>query len=130
MATTKRVLKRWDMADDAVIVENIQKYPANFGLAFKQTGIELGRTSKAVAGRYYSALRNNIPIIAIGSSAGVLANTKNVPFKEDESTNTRKAMLLAMFGSMDPTEVIETFLSLLSIEEQKSLFKRSITKLL
>ena len=122
-------MKRWDAIDDAVLIESIKRYPTNLGLAFQEAGTELGRTASSTSQRYYGYIKKNVPVIATGSDQGIASNTKIVPFTGDQDTDTRKAMMLAMFGSMDPSLVIEAFLDLLTMDEQKSLFKRSIAKL-
>ena len=119
----------WDDMSDGVVIRHIQEYPSNLKLAFVQAAIELGRSESSVSQRYYSSIRKNHPVLVIGSEKGMVANTKIVQFKGDQDSDTRKAMLVAMFGSLNPEEVIGAFLDMLTLEEQKSLFKRSIAKL-
>ena len=127
--SSKRTIKRWDSIEDATVIEMIQKYPSNFGLAFKQAGKKLGRSESSVSQHYYAVLRNGDPIIVVGSEQGLIPNKKIVAFKESDSARTRKAMMVTMFQSIDPNELIETFMSLLTMDEQKSMFQRITTKL-
>ena len=125
----KRTLKSWDAIEDATIVQFIQKYPTNLGLAFKESSVKLGRTESSCSQHYYAKLRNADSIIVVGSDRGLVANKKIVKF-DDENVKQRKAVMMTLFSSMDPTEMVEAFLGLMTIDEQKALFKRSISKLL
>jgi hypothetical protein len=124
-----RNVKRWDAIEDATIIEFIKKYPTNLNLAFKQAAVKLGRSESSCSQHYYAKLRNADPIIVVGSDQGLVSNKKVVKFEEDASSKTRKAMMLAMFASLDPAIVVETFLGLLTMDEQKDLFKRATVKL-
>ena len=122
-------MNRWTANEDEILIDSIQQYPANLTLAFREAAVVLGRTQSSVSGRYYTTLRDREAIITVGSPKGVMINKKVVTFKEDGDDDIRKNMIVAMFDGVDTAEAIETLLGLLSMKEQKDLFKRSVAKL-
>jgi len=75
---------------DKIIISYIRKYPTNLQFSFKESAKELNKffhkerlnrtvTYKSVEGRYYSYIRVNYEVIAVGSGDGFSINVKNKP---------------------------------------------------
>lgn len=74
--------KPYTESEIEVIKNCIRQYPNNLKHAFEEAASHLrGRTKAAISSYYYGTLRHaeGDPLIAIGSSRGMIVNSKNSP---------------------------------------------------
>ena len=124
-------MARWSDKEDQVVIKSIESYSSNLDLAFTEASKQLmNRSKSSCSQRWYSSLKHGATVVALGTKQGVVSNSKVVQFDDNGDTKTRKDLLVTLFAGADPVESIENLLNLLTLEEQKVLFKRSMAKLL
>lgn len=100
--------KPYTKEEEAIIIEEIHNYPNNLKHAFEEAASRLpGRKSSAVAGYYYSKLKNREQaLIAMATPQGVMTNVKNSPRR--------------VTGKV---QMMRTFLDMMSPDEKKEIAK-------
>lgn len=94
----------YSQQEDQLIISTIKNYPNNLTLAFEQAGEIIGRNPQAVSQRYYTKLKKDFDIIAVGSDQGLCINTKNTP-RNDDTIIVETAMVL--FSKMTKAQKIQ-----------------------
>lgn len=90
--------------EDQIIISTVKNCPNNLTLAFEQAAQVICRNPQGIAQRYYSRLRKDFDIIAVGSDQGLCINTKNTP-RTDDTIIVETAMVL--FGKMTKAQKIQ-----------------------
>lgn len=109
MSTKNKKIRRFNPNEDKLIINEIKNSPTNLSFAFKNASRQLiHRTPEACSSRYYTALRNNQAIIAIGSEKGLLVNTKNTRqtvSKDIFNAKLRDDLLITAFSSEESLKI-------------------------
>ena len=71
-------MNRYTQEDDAIIIEEIGKSPANIKNAFKNASARIGRSVSSINGRYYMKIKSNVPVLAMASHSGVVTVNEKV----------------------------------------------------
>lgn len=118
-------ITRYTPREDSIIISNIQKNPSNLRATFEVSARQIGRTTDAVAYRYYSKLKS-YNSIAVASNAGIVHLNKNAVRRQvvPEATTVRDAMLHASFSRLSKDKAITFLLSNLSNEAKNNLLIR------
>jgi hypothetical protein len=119
--------------EDDIILECIKKSPTNISKAF-DNAVKLlkGRSSKAISQRYYTVLRNNNSVIALGNENGLIINTKNTRRDVKNSLSNallRDNLLRTALNTLDKEKLIEVLLDTLSVTDKTDLLLKVVNNL-
>lgn len=121
--------KTFTEKEDAIIIDCVKHSSTNLSRAFKNASNKLrDRSEASVSTRYYSNIRNNNVLMAIGNEHGLLVNTKNVRrnVKDFDSITLRDTMLKAGFDTLSKEKIIELFISDMTGEEKTKLLLKIV----
>ncbi|MCA9381624.1 Myb-like DNA-binding domain-containing protein [Candidatus Dojkabacteria bacterium] len=94
--------KKFTSEEDNIIINNIKKYPNNLSFSFEVSSKTLtNRSVDSISLRYYKNLKKNHKIFGVGSSLGIVINTKNTVRPPDK---TVKQLVIELFKKMTEQE--------------------------
>lgn len=124
---------KFTQKEDNIVIDAISKYPTNLSYAFEYaSGKLIDRSTKSVSQRYYQYLKKTSnALMATGSSAGVMVNTKNTKRigRLKPSVNLKNKMIITALSQFSKEKTVLFFLDNLSDKDKITILNKIISNI-
>ncbi len=123
---------RYTPAEDKIVVNSIKANPHNLNDGFQVAAKAIKRSPKSVAGRYYTCLRNKVPMLATGNDKILLVNTKNTVstiYSSYFNSVMRDKLMREVFSTLPQNVLVDFFMDNVSREVKDDLTKKIFKQL-